>query len=227
LNEGRAWLIAGFRLLASPASAELLSAPKLPGATTTEDASLQAGHFNDFIEVGLLRAALYKAVKAAGADGLEHDVLVQRVFDALDLPLPLYASDPDVKYQALEQTRRALRSVLGYRLYRPAARLAYTSPNSSRRAARDCHLTDELRADEDVPKDRYPALVTATSATRRKVAKTSRLHAPRWRSSTPLRRRRNAWQSSQRPIPAVAIDERERLNAPGRSTTPTRPATAS
>src|SRR5207248_6927187 len=76
-----------------------------------QDASLQAGHFNDFVEIGLLRSALYKAVKAAGADGLEHDVLVQRVFDALDLPLPLYASDPDVQYHAPELTHRALRSV--------------------------------------------------------------------------------------------------------------------
>ena len=31
-----------------------------------QDASLQAGHFNDFVEVGLLRAALYRAVRDAG-----------------------------------------------------------------------------------------------------------------------------------------------------------------
>ena len=63
-----------------------------------QDASLQAGHFNDFIEVGLLRAALYKAVERASTDGLRHDELPQRVFDALNLPLDLYASDSAVKY---------------------------------------------------------------------------------------------------------------------------------
>lgn len=32
-----------------------------------QDASLQSGHFNDFVEIGLLRGALYKAVAASKA----------------------------------------------------------------------------------------------------------------------------------------------------------------
>ncbi|HEY8502957.1 MAG TPA: DEAD/DEAH box helicase, partial [Gemmataceae bacterium] len=48
-----------------------------------QDASLQAGHFNDFIEVGLLRSALYQAVRDAGPEGIPHDQLTQRVFEAL------------------------------------------------------------------------------------------------------------------------------------------------
>jgi hypothetical protein len=35
-----------------------------------QDASLQAGHLNDFVEVALLRGALYRAIAAAGPDGL-------------------------------------------------------------------------------------------------------------------------------------------------------------
>src|SRR5581483_512567 len=35
-----------------------------------QDASLQAGHFNDFVEVGLIRSALYRAARAAGERGL-------------------------------------------------------------------------------------------------------------------------------------------------------------
>src|SRR5690606_29877804 len=66
-----------------------------------QDASLQAGHFNDFIEVGLLRSALFRAARDAGEAGLTHDVLTQRVFDALALPLSLYAADATVKYAAL------------------------------------------------------------------------------------------------------------------------------
>jgi hypothetical protein len=42
-----------------------------------QDASLQAGHFNDFVEVGLLRAALFKACVKAGEEGLSHDELAQ------------------------------------------------------------------------------------------------------------------------------------------------------
>ena len=59
-----------------------------------QDASLQAGHFNDFIEVGLLRAALYKAAADADVSGIMHDELPEKVFRSLNLPVPLYAKDP-------------------------------------------------------------------------------------------------------------------------------------
>ena len=72
-----------------------------------QDASLQAGHFNDFVEVGLMRGAIYRAVQLAGAEGLRHDVIAQKVFDALGLPLELYATDPQVRYQALQETQKA------------------------------------------------------------------------------------------------------------------------
>ena len=49
-----------------------------------QDASLQAGHFNDFVEVGLLRVGAATARSdAAGPDGLRARELAQRVFDAL------------------------------------------------------------------------------------------------------------------------------------------------
>ncbi|MCL6559930.1 MAG: DEAD/DEAH box helicase, partial [Firmicutes bacterium] len=87
-----------------------------------QDASLQAGHFNDFVEIGLLRSSLYQAVCAAGPEGLRHDELTQKVFNALALPLELYAVDPDVRFQALADTQRALRNVLGYRIYQDLKR---------------------------------------------------------------------------------------------------------
>ena len=82
-----------------------------------QDASLQAGHFNDFVEVGLFRSALYKAAQKAGHVGLSDDILTQSVFEALALPMDLHALDPTVKYAALASTQKALRDVLGYRLY--------------------------------------------------------------------------------------------------------------
>jgi ATP-dependent helicase YprA (DUF1998 family) len=87
-----------------------------------QDASLQAGHFNDFVEIGLLRGALYKAVQTAGPDGLRHESLTQRVFDALTLPVAAYASTADLKGLAKTETDRAFRDVLGYRLYRDLKR---------------------------------------------------------------------------------------------------------
>jgi superfamily II DNA/RNA helicase/very-short-patch-repair endonuclease len=83
-----------------------------------QDASLQAGHFNDFIKVSLLRGALYAAVKSAGSDGLRHSELISKVFDALNLEFNEYSSSPfELKGNARQQTDKALREVLGYRLY--------------------------------------------------------------------------------------------------------------
>ncbi len=50
-----------------------------------QDASLQAGHFNDFAQVALLRSALHKATTERGPAGLGHGELSRGVFDAMDL----------------------------------------------------------------------------------------------------------------------------------------------
>src|SRR5262249_13289953 len=87
-----------------------------------QDASLQAGHFNDFSEGGLVRGALSKAVAAPGPAGPRHESLTQKVFDALALPVGTYASNPEAKFQAKTDTDRAFRDVLGYRLFRDLKR---------------------------------------------------------------------------------------------------------
>src|SRR5690606_2376208 len=57
---------------------------KLLGFTDNrQDAALQAGHFNDFLFVALLRAAILTAVSAAGQDGLSDDEFGRRVQSAL------------------------------------------------------------------------------------------------------------------------------------------------
>lgn len=50
-----------------------------------QDASLQAGHFNDFVQVALLRSALYKATQQRGGAGLSHGDLSRSIFDAMQL----------------------------------------------------------------------------------------------------------------------------------------------
>jgi len=82
-----------------------------------QDAALQAGHFNDFVQVGLLRAALYQAIDQAGLDGLDYLELPRAVQSALGLELAEYAQNPEARYAAREEIDRALREVLGYHLY--------------------------------------------------------------------------------------------------------------
>jgi hypothetical protein len=80
-----------------------------------QDASLQAGHFNDFVEVGLLRSALFRAVSTAGPAGVSHEGLEQAVSSALanmGVTDAHYAREPGLVYAAAEQTNAALRSVL-------------------------------------------------------------------------------------------------------------------
>jgi ATP-dependent helicase YprA (DUF1998 family) len=139
-----------------------------------QDAALQAGHFNDFVQVGLLRSALYRAALAVGAEGLTHDVLTQRVFDSLGLPIGLYAKDPAVRFAALHETQKALRDVLGYRLYLDLRRgWRITSPNLEQTDLLHIDYVSlaDLAAASDIWQKGHPALVGATAEVRTRVAR--------------------------------------------------------
>jgi very-short-patch-repair endonuclease len=140
-----------------------------------QDASLQAGHFNDFIEIGLLRWAIYGAVRGAGEAGLRHEDLTQKVFDALDLPLESYAVDPTVQFNALEDTERALRDVLGYRIYRDLRRgWRVAAPNLEQCGLLEIKYLslDEVCSADDIWQEFHPALVSASPDTRKRISKT-------------------------------------------------------
>ena len=119
-----------------------------------QDASLQAGHFNDFV-AGRPAAlgALHGAPNAAGTNGLTHEELAQRVFDALALPVRvLRRGSGRSKFAAKDETDRALRDVIGYRLYRDLQRgWRITSPNLEQCGLLriDYRSLDELCAAED------------------------------------------------------------------------------
>jgi ATP-dependent helicase YprA (DUF1998 family)/very-short-patch-repair endonuclease len=188
-----------------------------------QDASLQAGHFNDFIEIGLLRSALYRAAYAAGPGGIDHDELTQKVFDALALPLDMYAVDPTVRFQALADTHRALRNVLGYRLYHDLKRgWRITSPSLEQCGLLEMQYTslDEVCEADDLWQECHPALVAADAATRFRVSKVLLDYMRRElvikvdylnRES----QERIQQQSSQRLILPWAIDENERMQYAG------------
>ena len=113
-----------------------------------QDASLQAGHFNDFVQVALLRSALHKATQEKRPAGLSHGGLSRSVFDAMQLRFEEYAADPEVRGPARNATHDALRRVIGYFLYRDLQRgWRVTAPNLE-----DCGLLTfdygGLRGDE-------------------------------------------------------------------------------
>jgi ATP-dependent helicase YprA (DUF1998 family)/very-short-patch-repair endonuclease len=87
-----------------------------------QDASLQAGHFNDFSQVTLLRSALYRAAAATGELGLRHADLSRCVFEAAQLGFDEYAADPNLRGPARAATDDALRRVIDYYLYRDLQR---------------------------------------------------------------------------------------------------------
>lgn len=82
-----------------------------------QDASLQAGHFNDFVQVALLRSALYAALSRHRA--LQFDHIAARVVEALALPLSAIAKQPDLDPDSpqADQVRAAFRELIEYRLY--------------------------------------------------------------------------------------------------------------
>lgn len=140
-----------------------------------QDASLQAGHFNDFVEVSLLRAAIYKAAVKAGEDGISHDELAQRVFRSLNLPVALYAREPEVSFAMKSRTEQAFRNLLAYRMYRDLKRgWRLTSPNLEQCGLLriDYLALDELCAATDYWESCHPALKDAEPETRARIART-------------------------------------------------------
>lgn len=118
-----------------------------------QDAALQAGHFNDFVQVGMVRAALHRACDRAGPDGLTHDELAGAVVRAMALSRERYAVAARAKGFAREEADRALRQVVEYRLYLDLQRgIRITMPNLEQAGLLriDYRSLDEAAADNEV-----------------------------------------------------------------------------
>jgi superfamily II DNA/RNA helicase/very-short-patch-repair endonuclease len=140
-----------------------------------QDAALQAGHFNDFVSIGLIRAALHGALEQAGDQGLDHALLPMRVFETLALDLQFYAVDPNVRFAAKTETERALRDVLEYRIYQDLQRgWRVTAPNLEQCGLLKIEyssLGDLCRAQEEW-RSRQTFLAAADPETRERICKT-------------------------------------------------------
>lgn len=117
-----------------------------------QDASLQAGHFNDFVQVSQLRAALHAALVEAGPAGLTHDVLGEVVTETLGLRMVDFAQAPEAKFSAKKDAERALRGAVEYQLYVDLQRgWRVTMPNLEQTGLLKLAYRDlpELAADEE------------------------------------------------------------------------------
>lgn len=86
-----------------------------------QDASLQAGHFNDFVLVGLIRSAVYRAAldhqQRHPDEPLTDDDLGSRVMAALKLDITEYAVNPEAQYAARQRVIKAMREAVAYRVW--------------------------------------------------------------------------------------------------------------
>jgi ATP-dependent helicase YprA (DUF1998 family) len=129
-----------------------------------QDASLQAGHFNDFVQVAQLRGALHAAL-AGAPTGLTHEVVGARVSDALNLSMRDFAANPEAKFSARDLAHRALREVIEYRLYSDLQRgWRITMPNLEQTGLLHVEYIDlaDLAADDESWQRTHPALRAAT-----------------------------------------------------------------
>ena len=134
-----------------------------------QDASLQAGHFNDFVRVLQLRAGLISALKGNSEHQLRHEELAQATEEALRLEADDFVLQKGIKPAVESRYRRALRDVLDYRLIvdlRKGWRL--TNPNLEQLQLLQVdydHLI-ECAEDEADWSQRHPLLAQASSKER-------------------------------------------------------------
>jgi superfamily II DNA/RNA helicase len=132
-----------------------------------QDASLQAGHFNDFVGTALLRAAIYRAVVNAPAEGLDYTEIARATVTQLNLSDTAIASEPVIGPNA-KRMRATFRDVIEYRIYedlRRGWRLVQPNLEQCGLLMVDYDLLDEIVAMESLWGE-HPILATATPATR-------------------------------------------------------------
>ncbi|MFF1777779.1 protein kinase [Streptomyces virginiae] len=140
-----------------------------------QDASLQAGHFNDFAQVTQLRGALYQAAVRAGKEGLHHDDLAEAVTAVMGLSPRAYAGSASLPPSLERRATKAFRDVVGYRLYRDLERgWRITMPNLEQTGLLRIDYEDLgwIAAEPDRWQSAHTVLREADPALREEVART-------------------------------------------------------
>jgi superfamily II DNA/RNA helicase len=95
-----------------------------------QDASLQAGHFNDFLVTGRLRSAIYQALLQDAEKQLTIDSIAHKVYEVLALPESEYAKNPSDPEWPDPKNEKALKEFLLIRiLYDLKRGWRYNTPN--------------------------------------------------------------------------------------------------
>lgn len=81
-----------------------------------QDAALQAGHFNDFIRIGKIRSAIWKAVSKS-EQPIDSFSIARRVFEELALPFNDYSKDKDLRGRAKEEVNDIMERYLSTIIY--------------------------------------------------------------------------------------------------------------
>ncbi|MCC7535014.1 MAG: DEAD/DEAH box helicase [Deltaproteobacteria bacterium] len=162
---------------------------KLLGFTDNrQDAALQAGHFNDFLFVSLIRAGFLGALDAAGDAGLRSDELgvAQQRALGFDRPGDVRAEwllEPSLKGFNLQEAEATLRQVLTYRVWFDQRRgWRYTNPNLEQLKLVEVEYLglEALAADEPLFAEGPPALRHASPAVRVRVYRKLLDHLRKW-----------------------------------------------
>ena len=109
-------------LLQKAAATEAAQPKLLTFTDNRQDASLQAGHFNDFVQVVALRAALYQALLRSPDGKLHSNEVAEAVLKALQaagITLQHIAKNPHVRpeYSNVQKIWNTFQRLLEYRLY--------------------------------------------------------------------------------------------------------------
>jgi hypothetical protein len=150
---------------------------KLLGFTDNrQDAALQAGHFNDFLFVALLRGAILAAVRKVGPGGLSDDEFGRRVQAALGFTAANrdrrqeWMIDAESKGVAQVNAEQSLSRVLAHRVWADQRRgWRFTNPNLEELGLVSAEYVslDDLAADDAAFINAPPELRLAKPETRR------------------------------------------------------------
>jgi hypothetical protein len=144
----------------------------------TRGPSCEAGHFNDFLFVSLLRAATLAAIRKEGAEGLAEEDFGRRVQQALGFTAANqvrrqeWMLDPDAKGPGLNDAERTLSRVIAHRVWADQRRgWRFTNPSLEELGLVRAHYAglDEL-ADDDAAFETGPAVLRAATSDQRKQA---------------------------------------------------------
>ncbi len=147
-------------------------------ADNRQDVALQAGHFNDFLFVSLIRAGFLAALEAAGPQGLRSDALGVEQQKALGFDRPgrdvraEWLDEPALRGFNLQEAEATLRQVLAYRVWFDQRRgWRYTNPNLEQLGLVEVDYLglQELAADDELFRKVPEPLRTASAPVRAQV----------------------------------------------------------